>query len=64
MKMRVNPIVCVGHGICAQLFPEFIELDEWGYPIIKTESIPLTLQTHAKRAVAACPTSALLLEND
>lgn len=57
----VNPITCVGHGICAELFPERVRLDDWGYPIIDPRAIPTDLLAHARRAVAACPTLALLL---
>ena len=32
--IRVDPIACDGHGLCAELFPERIRLDDWGYPII------------------------------
>ena len=60
-RIVVNPIACVGHGICAELFPERITLDDWGYPIIDPRPIPELLQEHARRAVAACPTLALLL---
>ena len=59
-KLVVNPITCVGHGICAELLPERITLDPWGYPIIDPTPIPPRLEAHAKRAVAACPTLALL----
>jgi hypothetical protein len=31
--LRVNPIACSGHGLCAELLPELISLDEWGYPL-------------------------------
>ena len=60
--MRVNPIACEAHGLCAELFPERITLDEWGYPVIDTRPIPPALVEHARRAVAACPTLALILE--
>jgi ferredoxin len=60
-RIVVNPITCVGHGICAELFPERITLDDWGYPVIDPEPIPAQLEAHARRAVAACPTLALLL---
>jgi len=62
MRMRVNPIACEAHGLCAELFPERIALDEWGYPIIDGRPIPAHLLAHARRAAAACPTMALLLE--
>ena len=60
--LRVNPIVCDGHGLCAELFPERIELDEWGYPIIDETPIPRSLEAHARRAADACPVLALRLE--
>jgi ferredoxin len=62
--MRVNPIACEAHGLCAELFPERITLDEWGYPLIDHEPVPEELLAHARRAAAACPTVALLLESD
>jgi ferredoxin len=64
MKIRVNPINCDAHGLCAELFPEWIRLDEWGYPILRDGTIPRQLEEHARRAADACPTLALLLERD
>jgi ferredoxin len=64
MKIRVNPINCHAHGLCSELFPEWIRLDEWGYPIINPEPIPRELEAHARRAADACPTLALALEDD
>jgi ferredoxin len=61
-RVRVNPIACEAHGLCAELFPERISLDHWGYPILDEEPIPAELAKHAERAVKACPTVALLLE--
>jgi ferredoxin len=60
-RLVVNPITCVGHGICADLFPEGIVLDDWGYPIVNPGAIPRHLEEHARRAVDACPTLALTL---
>ena len=62
VRLAVNPITCVGHGICADLFPEWITLDDWGYPIIDPRPLTPGLEPHARRAVDACPTLALLLE--
>ena len=61
LNLRVNPIACDAHGLCAELFPERIKLDEWGYPIVDGDEIPADLEKHARRAVAECPTLALLL---
>jgi ferredoxin len=61
-RLRVNPIACTGHGVCAELLPEMISLDEWGYPIVSGDPVPARLLALARRAVADCPTLALLLE--
>jgi ferredoxin len=63
-RLRVNPIACEAHGMCAELFPERITLDEWGYPLIDGSPVPPSEVEHARRAVEACPTFALLLERD
>ncbi len=60
-RLRVNPIACEAHGMCHELLPEHIALDEWGYPIVDGELAP-ELLTLARRAAQACPTYALLLE--
>lgn len=61
LELRVNPIACEGHGLCAELFPERVSLDEWGFPIIEKSAIPKELEHHARRAVSECPKLALLL---
>jgi ferredoxin len=61
-RLRVNPISCVAHGLCAELLPEAVRLDEWGYPIIEGSELTGELVEHARRAAAACPTLALLLD--
>ena len=59
--LRVNPIACTGHGICAELLPELIDLDDWGYPIIGKQPVPAWLERETHKAVAACPALALTL---
>jgi ferredoxin len=61
-RLRVNPIMCEAHGMCAELLPEFIGLDPWGYPIIPDEPVPDDLKSLARKAVATCPTLALLAD--
>ena len=63
-RLRVNMIECEAHGVCAELFPERVRLDEWGYPIIDPEPIPKPLLAHARRAVQNCPKLALLLTEE
>ena len=64
VRLRVNPIRCQAHGICAELLPELISLDEWGYPLLDPQPVPAALMAHARRAVADCPTLALMLTED
>jgi ferredoxin len=64
MRLRVNPIACEGHGLCAELLPELISLDEWGFPIVADGDVPGQLERHAARAVDACPTLALIAARD
>jgi len=61
--LRVDPTVCTGHGICAELFPEMVKLDDWGYPIIDPVEVPASLNGMARRAVAECPALALALRD-
>jgi ferredoxin len=48
--------------MCAELLPEFITLDPWGYPIVPDEPVPEDLKGLARKAAAVCPTLALLVE--
>lgn len=60
--VRVDPIRCTAHGMCAELLPERIWLDDWGYPVIDGEPLSAEIMDHARRAAAACPVFALRLE--
>jgi ferredoxin len=64
LTLRVDPIACDGHGLCAELFPERVTLDPWGFPLVDDGPIPAQLLPHARRAVSECPTCALRLVRD
>ena len=63
VRLRFDPTLCDGVGYCADILPERIRRDDWGYPIIDPSPIsdPTELG-HARRAVAMCPRVALLLD--
>jgi ferredoxin len=63
-RLGVDPVACTGHGVCAELFPEGIALDEWGYPLLAAGEVPGALLRRARSAAAACPTRALKLLAD
>lgn len=61
LRVVIDPIACDGRGICAELLPERIHLDDWGFPIVDAAPIGHDLQREARRAVAACPKLAVKL---
>lgn len=61
-RLAVNPILCTGHGLCADMMPEWIGRDEWGYPIIPARELPGGLTGLARRTIRLCPELALRLE--
>ncbi len=61
LRLAVDRIACDGYGVCAELLPELIDLDDWGYPILAAQPVPEYLADHARRAVARCPVLALRL---
>jgi ferredoxin len=61
--LHVDPIACTGEGICADLFPEWIRLDDWGYPIVNPDAIPRDQLKHARWAADNCPALALKLRS-
>ena len=60
-RVVVDPTSCDGYGTCAELLPEWIEADEWGFPVVRREALPSHLAEHAERAVHACPRLAIRL---
>jgi ferredoxin len=60
----LDPIACDGHGCCAELFPEWIRLDDWGYPILHAGPLPPELVARARWAVSNCPALALRVVTD
>jgi ferredoxin len=61
-RLRVDPIACDGRGLCAEILPELITLDDWGFPIIAGEDVPPGLRGDAEEAIRLCPMLALRLE--
>ena len=61
LALAVDRIRCDGYGMCAELLPELIELDDWGYPMLAAGAIPSKLLSLARQAVDVCPVLALRL---
>jgi ferredoxin len=61
LRITVDPVACAAYGYCAEILPEAISLDEWGYPIINDRPLPAELIALAKRAARDCPKRAITL---
>jgi ferredoxin len=61
-RLRVDWIRCEGFGVCGDLLPELVELDDWRFPILPAEGVPVGLLNEAQRAADCCPVRALHLE--
>lgn len=59
--LAVDRIRCDGRGLCAEILPELIRLDDWGYPILASGSVPEHLVPLAERAAEDCPVLAITL---
>jgi ferredoxin len=59
-ELRVDWPACRARGLCFELLPEVIELDDWGYPVVRGP-VPDALAAAGRSAVRACPTLALRL---
>jgi ferredoxin len=53
---------CDGSGLCAELLPDRIARDEWGFPLIRGAAVRPDERTDVRRAIAVCPALALRLE--
>jgi len=65
MKVRVNPAVCVGHGMCKMAAPTVFELsDEDGRAIVIDENVPPEREDEVDQAVRGCPEQAISVVTD
>jgi len=62
VRLRVDFIACQGRGLCAEVLPDLIDLDDWGFPIVRAGAVPPELVGQAAEAVRLCPLLALWLE--
>lgn len=61
-RLHIDWTRCDGHGTCADLLPDLIRRDDWGYPFMAQDSeIRYDQLERAQLAVDACPMLALKL---
>lgn len=61
VRLEVDWTRCRGHGLCAHLVPELVQLDGQGYPVFLDTPVPSWLLREAGQAVSMCPALALRL---
>jgi ferredoxin len=64
LRITIDPVACEAYGYCAELLPEAITLDEWGFPIIFDGTVPPHLMSLVKRAVRDCPRRAITVRQE
>jgi ferredoxin len=62
VRLVVDPIACDGRGLCAELLPGLVTLDDWGFPVIYEGDLPASMRKEAATVVRLCPRLALRLE--
>jgi ferredoxin len=61
-RLHIDWTACDGRGLCAELLPELLAPDDWGYPVAhESLGVPENLTSRARRAVDRCPRLALRL---
>jgi ferredoxin len=62
IKAIAERSACCGYGICAEICPQVFQLDENGFVTVAVSVIPAGLEAQGREAAAACPQSALTIE--
>ncbi len=64
MKVRVDPQVCAGFGVCVGICPEVFELHDDGYAVVVVDEVPPEHEDAVRQAVEQCPARAISLAAD
>ena len=60
-RLSVDRARCEGHGMCEQVAPEFIHLDDNAEPVFDLDEIEEAHRSLAEMAVQSCPVAALTI---
>ena len=64
MKVRVDPNICAGFGICVGIAPHVFELHEDGYAVVVADEIAPEDEDLMRRAESQCPARAISIVED
>jgi len=60
-ELTVDWIACEAFGMCHDLAPDLVALDDWGYPILPDTAVASDRAADIQRIVDCCPARALRL---
>jgi ferredoxin len=61
MRVKVDPEMCSGTGLCEQTCPEVFEIKE-GVSTVKVNDVPSEVEQSCREAAEDCPTMAISIE--
>ena len=61
LRFKIDTDLCVGHGRCYTLAPQWFDLDDVGYGEVKDVVISDADRSKAEDVAAACPEGAITL---
>ena len=61
MKVRVDPDICIGCGLCVQICPEVFEM-EGDKAVVRTDTVPKDVESTCRQAADECPVTAIIIE--
>ncbi len=63
MRIQIDKDLCIGCEACVELIPDILEMVD-DVAAVSVEVIPEDLEEEAVEAAEACPTGAILIEED
>lgn len=63
MKIVLDRPRCEGYGLCEEVAPKLMHLDDAGELVIDVEDVDASNEEVAKAAVRVCPVAALKLQD-
>lgn len=61
MKVRVDPELCAGCGVCSDTCPDVFELKD-DLAVVKVVEVPKALEAAVREAAESCPPEAIVIE--
>jgi ferredoxin len=66
MRLKIDAVLCTGHGRCAKFGPDIYKLDDLGYNADrgKTIAVPPSQEAAARKGAKFCPERAVEILED